>query len=205
MQLYIEEAEAGISYFEEKRSLSFAWDILSITLMKLEYYIQPQGLLRTEIEKIISYLTANQDPMPTKVTRGKNFLNKLKNYDRQSFDADLYSVNTFIPYKVRSNTQGIKNNAENAFAQAKKEREQGSHMAASMTLMYQFFNLFYHNNVPAPIEKIIVDGLAGGSGKNWKVASDKMFAALEKVMKGDVAEPSGPEKKKGFFSKLFGG
>ena len=204
MQLYIQEANDAIQYFETKRSLSFAWDVLAITLMKLEYYIKPQGLLRIEIEKTISYLLGNNDPMPTKVSRGKSFLDKLKTYDRASFEADLYSVNTFIPYKVRSNNQAVKNNAENSFAQAKKEREQGNHLAATMTLVYQFFYLFYHNNVPSNISSLIENGLSKASGKPWVEASNILFKTLERIMKDDVGSTSSPEKKKGFFSKLFG-
>jgi hypothetical protein len=205
MQLYMQEALDAVNYFETKRSLNSAWDILAITLMKLEYFLQPQGLFRIELEKMISYLTGNGDPMPTKVSRGKSFLTKLQTYDRASFDADLYTINTFIPYKIRSNTQGIKNNGENAYAQAKKELEVENYFAATMTLMYQFFNLFYNNNVPNDITALIEKGLKESSGQTWPIAAEKLFKPLETIMKGDKIEHSQPDKKKGFFKKLFGG
>jgi hypothetical protein len=204
MQLYISEALEAVSYFETKRALDSAWDILAITLMKLEYFLQPQGLLRIELEKTISYLTGNGDPMPTKISRGKSFLNKLKEYNRADFDADLYSINTFIPYKIRSNTQGIKNNGENAYAQSKKEMEDKNYFGASMTLMYQFFNLFYNNNVPNDITALIEKGLKESSGQTWPIAAEKLFKPLEIIMKGEKIESTNPDKKKGFFQKLFG-
>ncbi len=202
MQVYIKEAKSAISYFENKRSLNFAWDILAITLMKLEYYIQPQGLLRIELEKKIGYLTSSQDAIDTKINRGKNYLDKLSNYDRAEFETNLYSTEVFIPYKIRSNQQAIKTHSENAYAQAKKEREQGNHLAATFTLVYQFFHLFYHNNVPVGIMETMEDGLEKSSGKSWLDASNTLFKTLEVVMQGK--QVSSPEKKKGLFSKLFG-
>ncbi|MCB0502556.1 MAG: hypothetical protein KDD32_07720 [Bacteroidetes bacterium] len=200
MHAYIEEARSGISYFETKRSFNFAWDILMVTLMKIEYYIQPEGLLRIEIEKIVSYLISSRDALNDKINRGKNFLDKLSQYDRSKFDDDLYASETFIPYKIRSNEQAVKTATENAYVQAQKEREQGNHLAATMTIAYQFLYLMYHNNLPAGILNAIENSMEEAGGKSWKESSDILFDAMEAIMKGKKM----PAEKKGFFKKLFG-
>jgi len=202
LSLYINEAKDGISYFETKRVFNLAWDLIVITLMKIEYYIQAQGLLRTEIEKMISYQTGSRDPINEKVSRGKAFLNKLEDYPAEELEKYLYATETFIPYKVRSSQQSIRSNSETAFAQAKKEIEQGDHLGATFSLLYHFYNLFYHNDVPGDIRERVEGALKAASAKPFHESSAILFTALTWVMSNDHKER--PEQKRGFFSKLFG-
>ena len=46
-QAILEEAFNYIQYFEEKRMEYFNWDIINITLKKIEYILAPNGKLRT--------------------------------------------------------------------------------------------------------------------------------------------------------------
>ncbi len=205
MQLYVNEAEAAVGHFLTKRNYNLAWDVLTISLMKMEYHLQPQGMLRIEIEKMMSYLTGSQDPINEKVNRGKKFLAKLKNYNRDEFNEMLYATETFIPYKVRSNAQTLKNNSENTFAQSKKEIERGDHLAATFTLLYHFFNIFYHNNIPNDIVDSIENGLKKASGKQFKESSVELYNVLQGIMTEQLAKPkSNGNKRKGLFGKLFG-
>ena len=87
----------GVNFFETKRSFNLAWDVIVITLMKLEHHIQPQGILRTRLEKMISYMTSSEDPMNAKVNRGKKYLAELEAYPKADFTRDLYVSHTFIP------------------------------------------------------------------------------------------------------------
>ncbi|MCP4123367.1 MAG: YbjN domain-containing protein [Bacteroidetes bacterium] len=202
LSLYINEAKDGISYFETKRAFNLAWDLIVITLMKIEYYIQAQGLLRTEIEKMISYQTGSRDPINEKVSRGKAFLKKLEDYPAEELEKYLYATETFIPYKVRSNQQSIRSNSETAFAQTKKEIEQGNHLGATFSLLYHFYNLFYHNDVPGDIRERVEGALKAASAKPFHESSTILFTALTWVMSKDDKER--PEQKRVFFSKLFG-
>jgi hypothetical protein len=202
MALYIEEARTGVNFFETKRAFNLAWDVIVITLMKIEFYIQPQGSLRTEIEKMVSYLTGSTDPMNDKVSRGKTYLDKLSKYDPAEFDKDLYVSSTFIPYKVRSNTQTVRTNSENAFAQSKVEIDQKNHLGASMTLLYYFFNMFYHNTVPDEVYHTVQKALVASSAKPWPEVSGILYQALSQIMSGDMS--SKENRPGGFFKKLFG-
>jgi hypothetical protein len=210
MLAYMAEAKEGVNYFETKRSFNLAWDVIVITLMKLEYHIRPQGMLRTRLEKMISYLTSSEDAMNEKVNRGKKYLAELENYPREDFIRDLYVPNTFIPYKVRSSAQAVRNNAENSYTQARKEIDQRNYLGAAMTLTYHFFHLFYHNTVPEHIENAIREALRKSGGQPWKEASGILYEAMHDIMTSDRDDGGGTEtaakkKKKGFFHKLFGG
>ena len=204
LHLYIEEARTGVKFFEIKRSFNLAWDVIVITLMKIELHIHPEGVLRTELEKMISYMTGSQDPMNERVNRGKKYLDKLDAYSREEINKDLYVTSTFVPYKVRSNLQTVKNNCENPYAQSKKEIEQGNHLGAGMTLLYHFFNMFYHHTVPLDIEQSVMKALKESSQKPWHEVSGILYDALQMIMTGSAPTPVTPKKKGGFFSKLFG-
>ena len=45
--------------------------------MKIEYFANPQGILRSDIEKQVSYLQS-QAQLTDKVSQGKKFLDKIR-------------------------------------------------------------------------------------------------------------------------------
>ncbi|MCB0835469.1 MAG: hypothetical protein KDD99_02320 [Bacteroidetes bacterium] len=201
VQLYVKEAQDYISYFETKRSLGYCWDILNITLMKIEYYANPQGILRSEIEKQISFLQG-ESQLNDKVSRGKEFLVKLQNYEQQEFEEDLYEAQTFIPYKYRSTLENIRSNFEESYQTARKERDGGDHMGATLSMTYIFFKLFYFNNVPDEISHLVANAMVKASGKTWQQASDHLWGAMHKIMTEDIKARKG-KKGKGFLRSLF--
>ena len=62
---------------ENKRLSALLWDILVITILKIDYYCAPQGALKNEIEKTLIYLNA-QNEYYQKLSAGKEFLKKYK-------------------------------------------------------------------------------------------------------------------------------
>lgn len=204
VQNYIEEALEASDHFETKRLFNISWDVLTITLMRIEHFLSPQGVLRIEMEKMISYMTGSLDSLNEKTKRGKQYLNKIKNYDREAFDADLYSSETFIPFKIRATPEHVRSKSENTLAQSKKEVEQGNHLGASMTILFHFYNMFYHNDLPDDIAKTVDDALVQCSGRPWNESSEILYRALGEIMKSGAAPAKKGTKRKGFFSKLFG-
>lgn len=201
MQFYIEGARKGIAWFESKRAFNLAWDLIAITLMQIEYYIQPQGMLRTDMEKMIGYLIDETDLINTKVSRGKAFLDKMAGYDRAAFDADLYRVQTFIPFKVRSTEQALRSQSVNTYDQARRQMEAGDHLGATISLLYHFFDLFYQHDVPPAIARRLEKALSRASGKPWNEASFILFKAMNRIMAAPLTPYSRPGS--GIFSKLF--
>lgn len=199
IQDYIKEAQTYIEYFENKRNFGFCWDVLNITLMKIEYYAEPQGLYRNEIEKTMAFLQSTAS-VTDRVNRGKEFLRKLQSYNRQDFESDMYKIRSFIPYKYRSTLENIRSNFQETFDAAKKERESGDHIGATFSLQYIFLKLFFYNNVSAEYAEPLSAAMEKSSGKPWHEASGYLWKAMEIIMTGNFN--SG--KKKGFFRSLFG-
>ncbi|MDX2248912.1 MAG: hypothetical protein SF052_19140 [Bacteroidia bacterium] len=202
IQEYIKEAQAYIEYFENKRNFSFCWDVLNITLMKIEYYAEPQGLYRNEIEKTMAFLQSAV-PVMDRVNRGKEFLRKLQSWNRADFDKDMYKIQSFIPYKYRSTLENIRSNFEESYSAAKKERDAGDHIGATFSMQYIFLKLFYYNNVNAEFGDPIALAMEKASGKPWHEASGYLWKAMEIIMTGEF-NANTSNKKKGFFRSLFG-
>ncbi len=200
VQAFISEAQEYINHFEQQRMLLYALDVLSITLKKIEFYVAPQGLLRTKNEEMIKYLEANI-PLSNKISKGKNFLKELQTYNRADFDKDIYKIQVFIPYKYNSSMDNIKANFEHAYKNAKAELDKGDHIGSSLTILYAFFNLFYYNDVRDNLSKYVTEVLLKTSSIPWKEASKELFTAIEAIMTDKIPTET---KKRGFWANLFG-
>lgn len=201
-------ARESVAFFESKRAFNLAWDVIVITLMKIEHHVEAEGMLRTDLEKMISYMTASQDAMNDKVNRGKNFLTKLEDYQKADFMRDLYRSETFIPYKVRTTEQSFRSNSENAYGQAKKEIEQGNYIGAAMTLYYHFLYTFYHHYIPAEIKQSMQQALEKSSGQPWQESASILFTTLHEIMASDNGSGLTTDRHRGrrwgFMEKIFG-
>lgn len=186
MQRYVEEAFAYIEYFENKRSFSHSWDVLILTLWKIEYYCDPQGIFRNELQKNIEAQQENT-PIVEKLNRGKDYLRKVQQSDREAFEADLYRTERFIPIKFRSTADNIRTNFEEAHQRAKAERDGSDHIGATLTLSSIFLKLFYYNHVEETISRPIEEAFVKSSGKPWAEASEILWGAMAGFMKPEEA------------------
>lgn len=213
IQQYIKEALEGYEQLENKRLTSYLWDILIITLLKIDYFCSPQGNLRVEIEKAISNLNSKDDYYQ-RLSGGREFLKKLQAYDRAQFENDLYKIDVFVPYKFRTNLESVRNALKYAHETADKEIKAADHIGATFTLEYGILNFFYNNNVDDVIADVLTEAMESASGKPMTQASGILYAAINKIMTTDsfataTAPPASTTQtnqgeKKGFFSKLFG-
>lgn len=199
-RLFLEEAISAISYFESKRQSGSVWDVIAITLMKIEYYAGPQGYIRTELERELTELT-EEIVLTKKIDSGKKFLEKLINYDKSEFLDNIYLSEVFIPYKWRATNETVKSSLKPIYDQAKAEMQINDYIAVTLNITYNFYNIFYNNNVSDEFEELISGALIKSGNKSWEESSKILFKALEEL----VGEESEQEEGKGlnFFRKLF--
>ena len=213
IQQYIKEAFEAYEQLENKRLTSYLWDVLVITLLKIDYFCAPHGTLRNEIEKTIVYLNSKDDYYQ-RLSGGKEYLKKLQNYEQAKFENDLYKIDVFVPYKFRTNLESIRNILKYAYETAEKEIKAMDYIGATCTLEYGILNLFYSNNVEDSIAEVLTKAMEEASAKPMQQASGILFDAVKKISTTDTfvnaAAPSNTQQasnqseKKGFFSKLFG-
>jgi len=197
-----------INFFDSKRWYYFSWDILMITLTKIEYYINPQGMLRNDLEKAVSDMNG-KDNVNDRTARAKAFVQKLQQMNKDSFVRDLYQAEVFIPYKWRTSLQHVQETLKTGYEQAQKEYTGKDYMGCTMTSLYHLYKLYYDNNVENAVAAVIDDGLQRASEKPWAEAAAALYGALDKIMRGDLSiapaatpERQAPEKPKG--KGLFG-
>ncbi len=209
MQLYIKEALDTFELLENKRLTTYLWDVLVVTLLKVDYYCAPQGRLRSEFEKTIIYMNSKDDYYQ-RLSGGKEFLKKLQTYDRAKFESDLYKIDVFVPYKFRTNLETVRNALKYAWETADKEIKALDFVGATFTLQYGILNFFYSNHVDDEVASILTKAMEEASAKPVQQSATILFEAVNKIMTTDnfiktKTQSSEPvQEKKGFFSKLFG-
>jgi len=201
IQAIIKQALDYTAFFESKRNYSQAWDMIAGALRQIEYYAQPQGQLKNDLEKAIR--DANEEePLPGLISDMRSFLQGWQTMDKATFIEDLYEVEFFIPTKRRSSLQNIQENLEKLYERTEKGIEDGYQSIVAIDILFNFYNVYYHNNLQDDVNSVFVDALEKSSGKPWEEAAAILFKALKKVMEGDLS--TSKSKKGGLFSRLFG-
>lgn len=181
IQQYIKEAFDWYEKVENKRLSALLWDILVITILKIDYYCAPQGALRNEIEKTLIYLNA-QNEYYQKLSAGKEFLKKIQKYDRNTFESNLYAIEVFIPYKIKIDLETIKSNLKNTVELAEKEIKKSDYLAAVLSLEYGILQLFFKYTFDDEIVKILTNVMQAVSLKPMQESATVLFNTLQKLM-----------------------
>ena len=199
IQEIIKEALEYAAFFESKRYFGQAWDVIGMALRQIDYYAHPQGQLLNDLHRAVSDMNADR-PTPEVVAEAKVFMESLQNMDKAQFIADLYDIEIFVPTKRRSSLQNIQENMEKLYERAGKGVETGNQMQASVDMLFNFYNIYYHNNVQDDIHFLLTETFENASGKSWEDAASVLYKALKKIMEGELDAP----KKSGRFSRMFG-
>ncbi|MEZ4879248.1 MAG: hypothetical protein R2801_03675 [Chitinophagales bacterium] len=206
IELYIEEANYAYDYLENKRITQYLWDVLAITILKIDYLCSPQGSFRNQIERTMSFLNSKADYYQ-RLNESKNFLEKNIHQSKDEFLHDLYYIDTFIPYKYNINLDGIRKNLKYAYDNAQKEIQNNDYIGAMFSLEYGIYNLFYSNNIESNIAAILEKAMQDAANKPDNVAANTLYQAVHQIMTNDklpiIKTEDSQTKKKGFFSKIF--
>lgn len=210
IQAYAAEALAGYEQLENKRLTAFLWDVLITTLLKIDYYCVPQGNLRNELEKTISFLNSKED-FYQRMSTAKDFLKKLQTTDKEKLKKDLYKIEIFVPYKYNANLDAVRNNLKYAYETAEKEMKAGDNIGAVFSMSYGILNLFYSYNLDTSVAALLTKAMSDASEKPMQEAAKIFYDAIHTIMIKDnfavpVSKVSVDAKKenKGFFKKIFG-
>lgn len=210
IQAYAAEALAGYEQLENKRLTAFLWDVLITTLLKIDYYCVPQGNLRNELEKTISFLNSKED-FYQRMSTAKDFLKKLQTTDKEKLKKDLYKIEIFVPYKYNANLDAVRNNLKYAYETAEKEMKAGDNIGATFSMSYGILNLFYSYNVDTSVAALLTKAMTDASEKPMQESAKILYDAIHTIMTKDnftvpVSKVADEAKKenKGFFKKIFG-
>lgn len=192
IQLSCEEALEAVKYFEGARKYGFAWNIIATTLRKVLYYAHPQGQLLNDLNKAVWEHDREDIPLPEVVAQGRSFIEKLQKMTKEQAAEDLYFVETFVPAKRRSILKNIQENFEGTFNRAAGSLEQEDYMACCMMITYNFYNLYYYNNVQDDINNLVVTAMVQASAKPWEEAAPILYEAMKNIMEGNLTPVNNP-------------
>lgn len=170
------------NYYMEKRHGNNAWYILNITFKQIEFYAEPQGYLRTTLEKAIDGIFDREIPFHDRLLRGKTDLEKLLNYSQDHFSADLYQIETFIPHKYSSKKENIRENWEESYDEVEEMIANARFEDASIVMQSCYYNLFYYNLVDEDIKKPIIEALEQSSGLDYNQAAPILYKGMKNIM-----------------------
>jgi len=177
--------EVGIQRFDqymEKRHGNNAWYTLNITLKKIEFHAEPQGYLRTLLEKAVDGLFDGRLPFHDRLLNGKSALEKLKELPKEQFMADLYQIETFIPYKYSVKKENIRENWQESYEEVQEMIANSRFEEACNLMESTFYCLFYYNLLHTDISTPITDALRQASGLDWSQAAPILLKGMQAIM-----------------------
>jgi hypothetical protein len=189
-QSYLKDALAYIDYFESKRMEYFGWDALYLAFTRIDYFMRPQGVLKSEVEKGVKDLNSSEQ-MPEKLSKGRKTIEKLLAFDKQKFAESMYKSKEFISEKPKYDVTGMQNYLNKSYNTAKDERQKRDYIGSTLTMLCGFYGLMYYYHIPQTSHQIITDGLARASGKAWADASDALWNTYEDVFNQNTKSASG--------------
>jgi len=182
IQLYLKEASAYIQLFQRKGLDHHTWQLLFITLLKIYYYLEPQGILGTTIEKAIAFLRHRETPLTDKLRKGVEFLKYLQNYNPEEFAKNLYAVDVFIPIKYSIDVEQIETYWQVVSGPVKESIAAKDYTAVVLTIQDAFFDLLYNYIIPHSTRRVIIESLLNSNGKTWAAACSILGNALNAAM-----------------------
>jgi hypothetical protein len=185
-QKIIEEGIQRFNYYMENRQLNNAWYTLNITLKKIEFYAEPQGYLRTQIENGIDGIFDGKIDFQSRLLNGKAGLEKLKDYAADKFSDDLYQIETFISHKYSGKKENIRENWEDSYDETQEMIANLRFEDASNVLQSCFYNLFYYNLLDESLSKPITDALSQSNGLDYNQAAPILLKGMEAIMEDNV-------------------
>jgi len=181
-QKILAEGMQRFNHYMEKRDQNNAWYTLNITFKRIEFYAEPQGYLRTVLEKAIDGIFDRSIPFQNRLLNGKTSLEKLKAYTSDKFSEDLYQVETFIPYKYSGKKENIRENWEASYSDAQDMITNGRFEDATNLILSSFYGLFYYNLVDEAISKPITNVMAQANGLDWNQAGPMLLKGMQAIM-----------------------
>ncbi|MDX2302804.1 MAG: hypothetical protein NW226_08390 [Microscillaceae bacterium] len=180
-QQYLRDAMAYHDYFVSKRWEMFGWDAYYIAFTKIDYYLRPQGVLKSELEKAVKDLNANI-PFNEKVQKARTVADRFLKLDKEKFSESMYMSRQFISEKPSFDVSGIQNYLNKSYNTAKDEMDKKDYIGATLTMLTGLYGLLYYYVIPQTTLTMIVEGLAKSSDKPWGDSASTLWGVYGSVM-----------------------
>jgi len=199
----LEDFQKYSKFFKAKRWDSYQWDLIAITLLKLSNMPYLNGKIRSDLEEYIRNLFNTDIDYHYRVDRGTEFIKKLASKSKEDWLRNIYHTEKLLSIRWRSSVQIMKDqagkHADTVSKYDKKEQHFNLSYYLQFTLLKYIYNYNLDDNYKASIENVMEEVV----GLSTEDAAPKLLKVYNSILEGNVSDPE-KDKKKGFFSKLFG-
>ncbi len=205
-KLYLREAKDSIAYLTQLNANYLVWDVLYMTLLKIDHLCAPQGIVKNMMEKNINKLFEKRD-LNDLVYDGTNYINSLDNLPQSAFFTQLYEVSTFIPSKLTGSAANVQTALKPFLTEAYGFINKTDTISAYLCLQKAIFRLLYNHRFNALQWQHLETVLAGNHRMPVKDATSKLYDQLYEFYnnpRDQYIAPAVPEKKEEK-QKLFAG
>jgi hypothetical protein len=159
-KLYLQEAREWTSYWQAKGFNLFVWDVIYITLLKIEQLCSPQGIVKNVLESNLDKLFEKRD-LNDVVSEGLAYLDSLNNLPQSAFETQLYDVGTFVPVKVTGNALNVQNSLkpylETGYECIKKNEMTSAYLCLQKAIYRLFYNYRFNEMQWKHLENILLN------------------------------------------------
>lgn len=187
IQTICRDALAAVKEYDSNRQGAYSWNILETAVYQILYTAAPQGQLLNELDKAIADLDRDL-PVNELNQKGVEVLKKLAATPKEELARDLYHVDTLISTKRRSSLRNVQDNLREVYEQAEQAIQGGNFEAATVRMLYKFYEMYYYCDVQDDINNVAAKALAKASGLAWEEAADVLYDALDDIMEGNLED-----------------
>lgn len=187
IQTICRDALAAVKEYDSNRQGAYSWNILETAVYQILYTAAPQGQLLNELDKAIADLDRDL-PVNELNQKGVEVLKKLAATPKEELARDLYHVDTLISTKRRSSLRNVQDNLRDVYEQAEQAIQGGNFEAATVRMLYKFYEMYYYCDVQDDINNVAAKALAKASGLAWEEAADVLYDALDDIMEGNLED-----------------
>ncbi|MEO8769451.1 MAG: hypothetical protein ABI402_05185 [Ferruginibacter sp.] len=204
---YLAEAKEWIGYWKQLGYTYIVWDVVYLTIMKIDHLCAPQGSLKNSMETAFNRLFEKRD-INDLANDGIAFLNSLDNLPQSAFFSQLYDISIFIPAKITGSAANIQAALKQPLTDAYTSLGKNEIITAYLYLQKAVFRLLYNYRFNEAQWQQLESILPGNELLSLPDASNKLYNALNEFYSNPrdqfaVTAPDKKEEKKSLFSGWF--
>lgn len=169
-------------FFLNKRFFYLALQALIISLLKTDYYLIPEGYVKSELNEILAKALdseENEMVINTLVDR----IDKLKNLSFNDFSESMYKPQNLIPLRRFISLEEITSDISQVKTESLNLRNEAAYMPMVMQAQRFFLELLETSQVPVNIEQKIHNALLATSNRPFKESSDTLMQLIYDIEK----------------------
>lgn len=175
------QAIEDATWFEIRREYGTSWDTLATGILRVQWILFPQGRVGIEL-KDCQELLYTDDPIETRITRGRARLKKFLEISEDQLRPYLFKPRFIVPLRPNVEIPGIQSQLGWHHETARGLISDRRYRTAALSMSYITCWLLASFSLPPDIQTQLEEALQRASGMDWKPACEVYYRALDGIM-----------------------